>query len=207
MVVYKFLVGAFGVNNYIVCSERSPKAIIIDAGEKPEPLLKKISELKLEVPYLINTHGHGDHIAGNRRIVEETGAKILIHELDAPFLNDPNLNLSAFLGIEIVSPPASRLLKENDNVTLEELNFKVLHTPGHTPGHLSLVTPGHAFVGDVIFSGSIGRTDLPLGSSTQLIESIRNKIYTLPDNTVLYPGHGENTTVKTEKRTNPFVSE
>lgn len=207
MKIYKFTLGNFAVNNYLVHAEGSNQAILFDAGEDPAPILEKIAELGLKLEYLVNTHGHGDHIAGNQIIVDETGAKLLIHQLDQPYLSDPYLNLSAYFGVEITSPPASRLLQDGDKIHLGEIEFQVLHTPGHTPGHISLWYEKHAFVGDVIFQGSIGRTDFPQSSSQQLIQSIRQRIYTLPDPTVLYSGHGPNTTVKTEKESNPFVSE
>lgn len=206
MKIYKFTLGNFAVNNYLVHGDGSSKALLIDAGDEPEVILKKIDALKLELVYLINTHGHGDHIAGNETILHKTGAKLLVPELDNDYLTDPARNLSALFGFELTSPAAYRLLREGEIVELDTLRFQVLHTPGHTPGHISLFCDGHAFVGDVIFQGSIGRTDLPFASGPQLIETIRNKIYTLPENTVLYPGHGPNTTVREEKHTNPFVS-
>lgn len=206
MNIYKFTVGNFAVNNYLVHPVNSSKAILFDAGDETEPILKKIDELGLELIYLVNTHGHSDHIFGNKIILEHTGAQLLIHELDEPFLFNPQLNLSAFLGAELESPKPDRILQEGDTISLEDLEFKVLHTPGHTPGHISLLSDGHAFVGDVIFQGSVGRTDLPKSSGQQLIHTIRTKIYDLPDETNLYPGHGPNTTVGQEKVSNPFVS-
>jgi glyoxylase-like metal-dependent hydrolase (beta-lactamase superfamily II) len=206
MKIYKFTVGNFEVNNYLVHPANSKQAVLFDAGEDVDPVLQKIDELKLELVYLINTHGHSDHIAGNNHILEETGAKLLIHQLDEPYLSDPSLNLSAFLGIEINSPSANRLLQEGDTIDLDGLEFRVLHTPGHTPGHISLLCGEHAFVGDVIFRGSIGRTDFPGSSGSELIQSIRTKIYHLPEETILYPGHGPSTQVGTEKASNPFVS-
>ncbi len=206
MNIYKFTIGNFAVNNYLVHSVDSSKAILFDAGDETEPILKKIDELGLELIYLVNTHGHSDHIFGNKIILEHTGAQLLIHELDEPFLFNPQLNLSAFLGAELESPKPDRILHEGDTISLENLEFKVLHTPGHTPGHISLLSDGHAFVGDVIFQGSVGRTDLPKSSGQQLIHTIRTKIYDLPDETNLYPGHGPNTTVGQEKVSNPFVS-
>jgi hydroxyacylglutathione hydrolase len=203
--VYKFTIGPFAVNNYLVHAGGSKQAILIDAGDDPDAILQKISPLGLELVYVVNTHGHGDHISGNNKIFNATGAKLLIHKLDEPFLTNPELNLSVFFGIELFSPPADRLLRDGDKISVENLEFKVIHTPGHTPGHISLVYQNHAFVGDVIFRGSIGRTDLPQASNQQLIRSIRDKIYSLPDVTILYPGHGPNTTVGEEKQNNPFV--
>ncbi len=205
MHIYKFTVGNFAVNNYLVHPEDSNQALLIDAGEDPEPVLNTIRQKKLNLLYLINTHGHGDHIAGNDAILRETGARLLVHELDAPYLQDPTLNLSALLGFKLRSPEPDELLKEGDIIQLDPLQFRVLHTPGHTPGHISLICEQHAFVGDLIFEGSVGRTDLPFASTDQLMDSIRRKIYTLPDDTVLHPGHGPDTRVGTEKQHNPFV--
>ena len=205
MKVYKFTIGTFAVNNYLIQSETSHKAILIDAGEAPQPILNKIQSLGLELVYLINTHGHGDHIAGNATIIRETGAKLLIHPLDEPYLRDPTLNLSAFLGARLESPPADGFLEEGDEVTVNDIRLQVLHTPGHTPGHITLVGENLAFVGDVIFYEGIGRTDFPRSDHNQLLQTIRTKIYTLPDEMNLLPGHGPETTVAHEKRHNPFV--
>ena len=205
MKVYKFTIGTFAVNNYLIQSATSNKAILIDAGEAPQPILNKIQSLGLELVYLINTHGHGDHIAGNATIIRETGAKLLIHPLDEPYLRDPTLNLSAFLGARLESPPADGFLEEGDEVTVDDIRLRVLHTPGHTPGHITLVGENLAFVGDVIFYEGIGRTDFPRSDHNQLLQTIRTKIYTLPDEMNLLPGHGPETTVAHEKRHNPFV--
>lgn len=206
MNIHKFTIGNFAVNNYLVHSVNSSQAILFDAGEDTEIILNKIDQLKLDLKYLVNTHGHSDHIAGNNRILQNTDAQLLIHQDEVEYLSDPTLNLSGFLGINLYSPPPDRLLKDGDIITIDSLSFCVVHTPGHTPGHISLVSDEHAFVGDVIFQGSIGRTDFPKASSQRLIESIRNKIYQLPDNTILYPGHGPNTSVGEEKRNNPFIN-
>lgn len=205
MLVHKLTLGLFGVNNFIIHSPNSTKAILIDACDDPQSILEKIADLKLELIYLINTHGHGDHIAGNEEIIKHTGAKLMIHPLDEPYLSNPGLNLSSFMGIELKSPLPDRLLNEGDIVELDDLQLEVLHTPGHTPGNITLVADGLAFVGDVIFRESIGRTDFPGSSHQQLIETIQTKIYTLPDNTILYNGHGPETTVGHEKKYNPFV--
>ena len=205
MLVHKLTLGLFGVNNFIIHSPNSTKAILIDACDDPQSILEKIADLKLELIYLINTHGHGDHIAGNEEIIIHTGAKLMIHPLDEPYLSNPGLNLSSFMGIELKSPLPDRLLNEGDIVELDDLQLEVLHTPGHTPGNITLVADGLAFVGDVIFRESIGRTDFPGSSHQQLIETIQTKIYTLPDNTILYNGHGPETTVGHEKKYNPFV--
>jgi hydroxyacylglutathione hydrolase len=206
MKIHKFTVGNFAVNNYLVHSVASSQAILFDAGEDAEVILKKIDQLKLDLKYLVNTHGHCDHIAGNKKILQNTDAQLLIHQDEIEYLNDPVINLSVFFGINICSPPPDRLLKDGDKITLDTLSFHVIHTPGHTPGHISVISNEHAFVGDVIFQGSVGRVDFPKASGQQLIESIRDKIFQLPDSTLLYPGHGPNTSVKEEKKSNPFVN-
>jgi glyoxylase-like metal-dependent hydrolase (beta-lactamase superfamily II) len=206
MKIVKFTIGHFEVNNYLVYDEETKKAVLIDAGEDTIPILKKIEERQLELVYLINTHGHADHIAGNGNIVEKTGAKLLIHPDEKPFLQDPQLNLSAHLGFELRSPKPDKLVNEKDLIEVGDIKFEVKYTPGHSPGHITLIYQKHAFVGDVIFRGSIGRTDLPYASNQSLINSIQNIIYSLPEETILYPGHGPNTTVGEEKNNNPFVS-
>ncbi len=205
MVVHPMTLGMFAVNNYLIHSPSSRKAILIDACEDSQGILSRLKELDLELVYLINTHGHGDHIAGNGPIIEATGAQLMIHPLDQPYLTDPQLNLSAWMGAALHCPEPDRLLEEGDEVVLDDIRLTVLHTPGHTPGHITLVSEGQAFVGDVIFRESIGRTDFPGGSFEQLIQTIQTKIYTLPDDTVLYNGHGPSTTVAHEKQFNPFV--
>lgn len=205
MIIHKLTLGFFGVNNYLIQSSKSPRAILIDAGDAPHEILQKIEQLNLELVYLINTHGHGDHISGNTQIMQRTGAQLMIHPLDEPFLRDPALNMSIAFGHELTSPEPNRLFNEGDIVELDDIRLRVLHTPGHTPGHISLIGDGVAFVGDVIFRESIGRTDFPMSSFQQLLDSIRTKIYPLPDETVLYNGHGPETTVGHEKVYNPFV--
>ncbi|MGH1366281.1 MAG: MBL fold metallo-hydrolase [Calditrichia bacterium] len=204
MKIHKMTLGLFAVNNYLIHSENSRKAILIDACEDYPSILNTISENNLELVYLINTHGHADHMAGNRAILEATGAKLLAHPKAVSLLLDPKLNLSVMM-TPVTSPEPDRLLEEGDSVTLDDIHLNVLFTPGHAPGHISLIGDGLAFSGDVIFNGSIGRTDFPGCSYADLERSIREKIYTLPDATILYNGHGPETTVGHEKATNPFV--
>ena len=205
MNIYKFTVGNFEVNNYLIHPVDSPDTVLIDAGEDTSPILAKIEALGLQLKYLIVTHGHADHIAGNSAIIEKTDAQLLIHALEEPYLTDPNLNLSAFLGHEVVSPPANRLLKEGDKISLDGLTFQVLHTPGHSPGSVSLMGDGLLFSGDTLFCGGVGRTDLPGGSWEELERSIREKIFTLPVETLVLTGHGPSTTVDQEMKFNPFI--
>jgi hydroxyacylglutathione hydrolase len=180
--------------------------MLIDAGERPGIIVNTLEDKDLELVYLVNTHGHGDHIAGNEFILQKTGAKLCIHPDELPLLKDPNLNLSSFFGVQLRSPDPHKLVNDKDTLEVGQIRLQIYHTPGHSPGHICLIGDGHAFVGDLLFKGSIGRTDFPYGSQQLLIESILKKIYLLPDKTILYPGHGPDSTVEEEKNNNPYVS-
>lgn len=176
---------------------------------EPEPLLDIVRRSKLAPELIILTHAHADHIAGLDIIAGAfPAAKLCMHAAEADWLTDPELNLSVFLGnpIALRTRPA-RLLAHGDTLTLGDRAFTVLHTPGHSPGSLALHSPvdALAIVGDTLFAGSIGRTDFPHSDHEQLLASIRQHLYTLPEATTLHPGHGPVTTVGHEKRTNPFV--
>jgi glyoxylase-like metal-dependent hydrolase (beta-lactamase superfamily II) len=155
--------------------------------------------------YIINTHGHIDHIACNNLLKAKTKALLLIHRLDADMLVDANKNFSSFMGKVICSPPADKLLEEGDEISLGTLNLIVIHTPGHTPGGISLVSNNMVFSGDTLFAGGIGRTDLPGGSYPDLIKSIKEKLLILGDDKTIYPGHGPDSTIGEERRTNPYL--
>jgi glyoxylase-like metal-dependent hydrolase (beta-lactamase superfamily II) len=198
---------------YVVFNEQSLEAIVIDPGGDAEIIIDYIKKNKLKPVLLINTHGHGDHIGGNLELKEAyPEIKVCIHADDEPMLAHPSKNLS-FLGGELYkSPPAECVLKEGDIVGVDGCKFKVLHTPGHTPGGICLLSTANGgcqasvlFSGDTLFATGIGRTDLPGGNYKTLMESIRDNILTLDDNTVVYPGHGPSTTVAEEKTTNPFI--
>lgn len=206
LTVHSVPLGAYQTN----CSTvRSGESLwVIDAGYEPAPLLRLIEESGLTPEALLLTHAHSDHIAGIRELlVRYPGTPIWIASQEEAWLADPELNLSAYLGVGVTAPPAGRLLAEGDTLTLGGTSWRVLHTPGHSPGGLTFVCDEHsiAFVGDSLFAGSIGRTDFPGSSHELLVESIRTKLYTLPDETRVLPGHGPETTIGREKRTNPFV--
>jgi len=201
----------FAENSYLVFRQGSPEAIIIDPGLEPELILEEVRKRKLKIVAILNTHGHADHIAGNEAMKEAfPDAPLLIGTGDAAMLTDANLNLSAPFGMPIVSPPADQLLNEGDTINHANIKLKVRDIPGHSPGHIVFIaedeTPVQVFGGDTLFAGSIGRTDFPGGSLQVLLDGIRKKLFTLPDETIVYPGHNEPTTVGVEKRGNPYLS-
>jgi glyoxylase-like metal-dependent hydrolase (beta-lactamase superfamily II) len=200
----------FAENSYIVWRKGASDAIVVDPGFEPEPIIEFLGERNLSLVAIVNTHGHVDHIAGNAAMKHVfPRAPIVIGERDAPMLTDANLNMSAGYGIPIISPPADRLLKEGEVLEVAGLRLEVLDIPGHSPGHVVFVIrktkPITVLGGDVLFRGSIGRTDFPGGSFPMLKANIERVLWPLPPDTVVYPGHGPFTTVGHEKRTNPFV--
>jgi glyoxylase-like metal-dependent hydrolase (beta-lactamase superfamily II) len=182
--------------------------LVFDPGLEPSLILEYLHERNLNVAAILNTHGHGDHIAGNADLKQAfPTAPLMIGKGDAPLLTDPWANMSAPFGFDIASPAADRLLEEDESLELAGIRLEVLEIPGHSPGHIVFIFRGKpvvVFGGDVLFRGSIGRTDFPGGDGPGLIRGIRTKLFALPDDTVVYPGHGPVTTVGYEKRTNPF---
>jgi len=199
----------FDENTYVVWRPGSTAALVIDPGLEPELILEFLDENRLEPAAILNTHGHVDHIAGNRALKERhPSAPLLIGEGDAPMLTDPELNMSASFGVPVTSPPADRTVREGDRTDFAGIELEVYEIPGHSPGHVVFVFRGDrvvVFGGDVLFRGSVGRTDLPGGSFAQLKRGIEAKLWVLPADAVVYPGHGPATTTGHERRTNPFV--
>jgi hydroxyacylglutathione hydrolase len=208
MKVHTFPLGVFQTNCYLLVDEETEQAAIIDPGQDPDPLLAAIEGLNVVGIWL--THAHLDHIAGLAEVKAATGAEVLIHENEKDWLTDPMLNGSGRYPeyIEpITGPSADRLLKAGDVLMLGNTKFEVRFAPGHTPGHVVFVTDGMVFAGDTLFYGSIGRTDLPGGNTAQLVKSIREQLYTLPEDTVVYPGHGPETTIGRERKENWAVND
>jgi hydroxyacylglutathione hydrolase len=201
----------FQENTYIVWQDGRGDAVVIDPGLEPELIVEVLHEEDLSVDAILNTHGHGDHIGGNEEMKRRyIAAPLIIGVNDSPLLTDSELNVSAVYGLPITSPQADRLVKEGDTVDAAGLSFEVLDIPGHSPGHVVYVlrgSPVRVFGGDVLFREGIGRTDFPGGDADQLFDGIRKKLYTLPADTVVYPGHGPTTTVGHERGANPFVRE
>lgn len=203
-----FALGPFATNCYLVHSGHGSEGWIVDASFDPEPLIERARALELRIVAVLLTHAHVDHIAGLRGVhAAFPDAPILIHPEEERWLNDPELNLSAGYGVPITAPDASGALRHGDTLELGETTWRVLHTPGHSPGSVTFhCAPARiAIVGDTLFAGSIGRSDFPTSDEATLHRSIRETLYTLPDDTRALPGHGPATTIGREKRSNPFV--
>lgn len=206
MKVHAFTVGPLQSNSYLLADEVTREAALFDPGMESEAVADVLARERLTVTAIINTHGHFDHVFGNAYFKAKTGAPLLMHRADLDLVKRLE-EQSLYFGFRATpSPPPDRFLEEGDEVRVGGIRLRVLHTPGHSPGGICLVTDGTAFVGDTLFAGSIGRTDLPGGSAETLLTSIREKLLTLPDDTVIYPGHGPATTIGHERRHNPFLT-
>jgi hydroxyacylglutathione hydrolase len=208
MKVDQLMVGMMGVCCYILSCEKTAKAAIVDPGGDEQRILDAVSESGLDVKYIIATHGHPDHVCGNRTIQEATGAAIVMHEADDDFFSQDQVkNYFSMLGLE-ASPPTDTRVKEGDTIDFGEVSLKVIHTPGHTPGGICLYDKPDLITGDSLFVGGIGRTDFPGGSHSELIHSIEQKLLNLPPDTVVWPGHGyggSRSTIEEERNSNPFL--
>jgi glyoxylase-like metal-dependent hydrolase (beta-lactamase superfamily II) len=208
MIIKQIIVGSMAVCCYIAACEKTKKAAIVDPGGDEDKILAEVEKMGVGVEYIIATHGHPDHVCGIRKIQEATGAKIVMHAADALFFGKPEVrDYFSMLGLE-PSPPADIEVEEGDLITIGEENFKVLHTPGHTPGGICLYNPPDLITGDTLFVGGLGRTDFPGGSDQELLTAIRTKLLVLPPETKVWPGHGyggRQSTIGEEKRSNPFL--
>lgn len=200
--------GPWETNCYVVSAPDRNACWIVDVGFDPAPLIDAVRSADLTPSRLILTHAHLDHIAGVRECLDEFGpVPIAIHEAEAEFLLNPDLNLSTFVEMNVTTPPADELLQDGQTLRLGEMTWSVLHTPGHSPGGITLyhAPSRQAIVGDTLFAGSIGRYDFPTSDGPLLLKSIREKLLTLPDDTRVLPGHGPETTIGVERRSNPFL--
>lgn len=200
------LLEVFETNTYLVWDKIEKVGAVIDPANKAEIIFQESQRLGFEIKYIINTHGHADHIGANGKLKELTNAKICIHQFDNDKLTNPELNFSIFFDYYVISPPADKFLEDNEIITIGSERLKVLHTPGHSPGSICLLGDGFLISGDTLFSEGIGRTDIPGSNEDKLRNSIKEKLFILPDEIQVFPGHGEKTSIGYEKRYNPFIA-
>jgi len=208
MFLRQLQVGYMAIFAYIVGDKDSKSGLVIDPAAETDRILDEAEKNGIEIKYIVNTHGHVDHISGNADMQKKTGAKIIIHEADADMLvSTPAMVLNMFRAKS--SPAADIIVKDGDIIRVGSVSLTVFHTPGHTPGGISLFTDGYVFTGDTLFVESVGRTDLPGASWKTMAKAIREKLLTLPDDTVVLPGHNygrmPTSTIGHEKRNNPFL--
>lgn len=210
MRVERLTVGPLDVNCYILWDDTSHEAIIIDPGAEPNRILDTVARLGLTVKMIVNTHGHIDHTGANKEIKEALDCPILMHQDDLYLLNDDcGIPIAELIGAS-TSPPPDRTLADGEKLNLGNSSVEIIHTPGHTPGSVCLLADGTTlFTGDTLFVSALGRTDLPGGSQSQLLRSIRERLLTLSDDTIVLPGHAygpPRSTIGQERQTNPFLT-
>ena len=203
----RLVLGPLSTNCYLLSCTKTKEAVIIDPAEASTVLLGIIDSNNLRLKYIINTHGHGDHIGGNRVLKEKYSAKLMIHKLDEDMLIDDKKNFSFYTGMPVQSPPPDEYLEDGMNLKVGLLDLLVIHTPGHSPGSVSIKVNGMIFSGDTLFKDGIGRTDLPGGSLPVLMNSIKEKLFIFDSSYEVLPGHGPATTLKQELENNPWLEQ
>lgn len=208
MLIERIVVGPLGVNCFILADKQNNEAVVVDPGADGELILAAVARLGLNVRYIVNTHGHFDHVGCNRAVKEKTGAELLIHANDVPLLAMASRSARNYGLVVEDSPEPDRHLADGMRLEFGRRVIEVLHTPGHTQGGccLLLQNEGVVITGDTLFADSVGRTDLPGGSHEQLMASIKSKLMPLPDATVVWPGHGPSSTIGRERATNPYIN-
>jgi len=207
MIVKMLVVGPFASNCYIVGSSSTKDGIIIDPGAEAERILKTVQQTGLSISLIVATHAHMDHVDALQAVKEKTNAQFALHEAEKEVLSGGAMRVVQSLGLSPYqsAPEPDRLLKDGERIDVGDLHFEVLHTPGHSPGGICLSGHGVVFSGDALFNFGIGRTDFPGGSYERLMKGIHDKLMVLPDETIVYPGHGPATTIGDERRGNPFL--
>lgn len=207
MILQGFPVGPIGANCYVYGDEAAGEVVVVDPGDEPDRILAVLRRLGARVVAIVNTHGHFDHVQAVDPVRRATGAPFLIHEAEKEVLESGPARARVMFGIEVPpSPVPDGWLRDGDRIRAGSLELQVRHTPGHSPGGICLLGRGVVFTGDTLFAGSVGRTDIPGADYETLLASIKRVLLPLPDETVCYPGHGPETTIGEEKRTNPFVA-
>lgn len=199
------VVGLFQENCYIIGSRRTGEAVVVDPGDEPDEIMALAKDMGVKITRIVCTHAHLDHVMAARAIKEATGAPFFLHGDDLWLLRQVPDSARAW-GLRAAMPPdPDHMLSDGQDLEIAGVGLKVIHTPGHTPGSICLYTPGMLFSGDTLFRGSVGRTDLPGGDYGRLLRSITHRLLTLPDDTVVLPGHMLETTIRVERETNPFI--
>lgn len=205
MILECLVVGPFQENTFIIGCEETKEGVVVDPGDEPEKIIALIDSLKLNVTRIINTHAHIDHIGAVQALRERKGAKFYVHENEVPFVEAYDQQCQ-FFGVKFgATPEVDGTIKEGEKIKIGKLEAEVIFTPGHSPGGICFNFGKQIFVGDTLFFGSIGRTDLPGGDHEALIKNIKNKLLVLPEDTIVYCGHGPDTTIGREKKGNPFL--
>lgn len=199
------LLPEYGTNTWLLYDDEAKEGILVDPSAPSTLLLKRIEALDLKIVMIVNTHGHGDHIGGNGWFRKRLNCQLAIHPLDAPMLTDNRKNFSEFMGTPLNEQTADLMLSDGQVIALGKHSVRVIHTPGHTPGCVCLLSEKYLISGDTLFEMSIGRTDFPGGSHKAIIDSIRENLFALPDDVIVFPGHGPNTSIGLEKKNNPFL--
>jgi glyoxylase-like metal-dependent hydrolase (beta-lactamase superfamily II) len=210
MNIEQMKVGFMEVFCYLISCPKTNEALVIDPAGDEERIVERIQQKNLQLKYIVNTHGHPDHTCGNAKVKELTGARIIVHEQDAPLVSSDHGREMARQWGFTPSPPADVTVKEGEQIVIgEDVSLDVIHTPGHTPGGMCLLGDGNLFTGDTLFVGAIGRTDLPGASMPQFMASIHEKLLTLAGETIVWPGHDygvkPSSTIEYEKQTNPWL--
>ena len=206
IIVRGIVVGQFTENCWVIGNRRTGEGICVDPGDQPDEVLAMARDMGLRIKYIANSHAHIDHILGVGAVRDATGAKFLLHAADLEMARNTATMAKGWMGIDIVNPPdPDAFLSDGDDIDIDGLKLKVLHTPGHTRGSVCFYANGVLFAGDTLFQGSVGRTDLPGGDEAEELASIVDRLLVLPDETIVLPGHMAQTTIGEERQRNPFV--